>query len=428
MAICMEVKILGGGREVGRSAILLKEKEGSILLDYGVNFDERDIPQLPLHVRPVDVNALVISHAHLDHVGAAPYLFITGNPKTITTKPTLDVARLLTIDFLRLNAHYIDYELREFDRMYNNAEFLGYGEKTEVNAFEIQHFNAGHIIGSSLIYVKTPSGEHVLYTGDFNAVQTWTLSSAEIPPVKPTTVVVESTYGARNHPPRHLVEKHLLEVVEDTVDRGGVVLIPAFSVGRTQEVMTFLYAQAPYLDIYVDGLSRDITELYMKHKKFLRDPDLFAKVVENVNFVTDFATRKKILKKPCVIIASAGMLKGGPSLYYLKQIQGNARNTIVLVSYQATNSNGHKILENGVLEEQGIKEPIKARLLWLDLSSHSGSDDIIKFILHYKNSVRNVIIVHGSPEDADKLLEKLKEHLGEDINAVIPPNGSTVQL
>ncbi|MEM1720191.1 MAG: MBL fold metallo-hydrolase [Desulfurococcaceae archaeon] len=428
MAVCMEVRILGGGREVGRTAILLKEREGSILLDYGVSFDERDVPQLPLHVRPVDVNALVISHAHLDHVGAAPYLFITGNPKTITTKPTLDVARLLTIDFLRLNAHYIDYELREFDRMYSSAEFLNYGEKAEVDAFEIQSFNAGHIMGSSLTYVETPSGEHVLYTGDFNAVQTWTLSSVDTPPLKPTTIIVESTYGARNHPPRHLVEKRLLEVVEDTVDRGGVVLIPAFSVGRTQEVMTILYAQAPYLDIYVDGLSRDVTELYVKYRKFLRDPGLFLKVVENVNFITDFAMRKKILKKPCVVIASAGMLKGGPSLYYLKQIQGNSRNAIVLVSYQAVNSNGHKILESGVLREQGIEEPIKARLTWLDLSSHSGSDDIVKFVLHYKSSVRNVIIVHGNPEDADELSRKLKEQLGEDVNVLAPPSGGTVQL
>lgn len=426
--IFVEIKILGGGKEVGRTAILLKEKEGSLLLDYGIGFNERDVPQLPLHIRPIDVTVLAISHAHLDHVGATPYLFITGNPKVITTRPTLDVARLLTIDFLRLNAHYIDYELREFDRMYNSAEFLGYGEKAQVNAFEIQLFNAGHIIGSSLTYVETPSGEQVLYTGDFNTVQTWTLGCAETPPIKPTTIIVESTYGARNHPPRYLVEKRLLEVVEDTIDRGGVVLIPAFSVGRTQEVMTMLYAQAPYLDIYVDGLSRDITELYLKHKKFLRDQSLFTKVVENVNFVTDFAMRKKILKKPCVIIASAGMLKGGPSLYYLKHIYSNARNTVILVSYQAVNSNGHRILENGLLEEHGIKESIKARLVWLDLSSHAGSDDIAKFISHYKNCVKNIVIVHGNPEDAEELSRKLRENLGEDLNVIIPSNGSTVQV
>lgn len=423
----MEIKVLGSGKEVGRAAILLKGEKGSLLLDYGVSFNERDIPQFPLHVRPVDITALVISHAHLDHVGAAPYLFVTGNPKVVSTKPTLDIARLLIIDFLRLNAHYLDYELREFDRMYNNAEFLGYGDKIEVEYFSIQLFNAGHILGSSLVYVETSSDERVLYTGDFNTLRVWTLEGAEMPPVKPTTLIVESTYGARNHPSRHLVEKSLLEIVEDTIDKGGAVLIPAFSVGRTQEIMTMLYAQAPYLDIYVDGLSRDITELYLKYRKFLRDPNLFAKVVENINFVTDSAMRKRILKKPCVIIASAGMLKGGPSLYYLKHLHGSSRNSIVLVSYQAVNSNGHRIIENGLLEEHGIGEPIKARLAWLDFSSHAGSDDIVRFVTRYKDSVRNVVTIHGSVEDMEKLSMKLREKLGDDIRIATPSNGDSIK-
>jgi Predicted exonuclease of the beta-lactamase fold involved in RNA processing len=155
----MELRILGGGREVGRSAVLLKESNRSVLLDYGVNFDEKDIPQLPIHVRPIDISALIISHAHLDHVGAAPYLYITGSPKSIATRPTLDVAKLLTVDFLRLNSYYIDYELREFDKMYNNTVFLNYGESVEIDGFNIKLFNAGHIIGSSMVYVETPQGE-----------------------------------------------------------------------------------------------------------------------------------------------------------------------------------------------------------------------------------------------------------------------------
>jgi len=424
----VEITVLGGGREVGRTAILLRDKGESLLLDYGVNFDEKDTPQIPLHVRPVDLTALVISHAHLDHVGAAPYLFITGNPKTITTRPTLDVARLLIIDFLRLNAHYIDYELREFERMYNVTAFLNYGDRVEAGSFSVQLFNAGHILGSSLTYVETPSGERVLYTGDFNTIQTWTMHAAETPPLNPTTIIVESTYGGRNHPPRPLVEKRLLEIVESTIDRGGVVLIPAFSVGRTQEIMTMLYAQAPYLDIYIDGLSRDITELYLKYKKFLRDPNLYVKVLENINFVTNSAMRKKILKKPCVIIASAGMLKGGPSLYYLKQLHDSPRNALILVSYQAVNSNGHKILERGLLEECGINTLIKARLAWLDFSSHAGRDDIVKFIMRYKSSIRNVIIIHGNAEDAEELSAALRNNLGEDVKVLVPPNGSTIEL
>lgn len=423
----MEVKILGGGREVGRSAILLKDREGSILLDYGVNFDEKDTPRLPLHVRPVDISAVVISHAHLDHVGAAPYLYISGAPRAIAIKPTLDVARLLILDFLRLNAYYIDYEIREFDRMYNNTEFLDYGEEVSINGFGVRLYNAGHILGSSTVYVETPSGEKVLYTGDFNTIQTWTLPSADVPTISPTTIIVESTYGNRNHPPRHLVEKRLLEIVEETIDNGGVVLIPAFSVGRTQEVMSIIYSQAPYIDIYIDGMSRDITDVYLKHKKYLRDPGLFAKVVEGINFVTDYSMRKKILKKPCVIIASAGMLKGGPALYYFKHLYRNPRNSIILVSYQAPNSNGHKILETGILDDQN-PEKIAARLEWYDFSSHAGRDDIVKYISRFKDSLKRLVIVHGSEEEAFGLANKIRNELGEDLEIHIPQNGETVEI
>jgi putative mRNA 3-end processing factor len=423
----MELKILGGGREVGRVAVLVSDRGKAVLLDYGVNFNEKDVPQTPIHVRPLDVSAVVISHSHLDHIGAAPYLYITGNPEAIATRPTLDVARLLIIDFLRLNSYYIDYELREFDRMYDNTRFVNYNDDVSVGDYLIRLYNAGHIIGSSIIYIETPSGEKILYTGDFNTIQTWTLPAADAPPVEPTTIIVESTYGARNHPPRHLVEKRLLEIVESTIDAGGVVLIPAFSVGRTQEVMTMLYSQAPYLDIYVDGLSRDVTEIYLKHKRFLRDSTLFTKVVEGVNFVTDASMRKRIVKKPCVIIASAGMLKGGPALYYLKQIYRNPRNAVVLVSYQAVNSNGHRVLESGGIEDQEI-DRVLARVEWLDLSSHAGSDDIVKYVARYKSSVKNVVIVHGDIEDATVLAEKLRKTLGEDVNIHIPANGESIKI
>lgn len=421
---------MGGGREVGRTAIYLKTREKGVLLDYGVNFDEHDTPQLPLHVRPADVSLITISHAHLDHIGAAPYMFITGNPKVYATKPTMDVARLLTLDFLKLNSYYVEYEIREFDRMYRNTEFLEYEERAEHEGFTIQLFNAGHILGSSMTYLETPDGHKVLYTGDVNTIKTWTLSEAEQPLIEVTTLIIEATYGGRDHPPRPLAEKKLLEVVEDTIDREGTVLIPAFSVGRTQEIITMLHAQAPYLDIYVDGMSREVTEVYLKHKKFLRDPALFQRVAENVNFVADSSLRRKLAKKqpPCVIVASAGMLKGGPSLYYLKHLASNSKNSIVLVSYQAVNSSGHRLLETGMLPDQGIDYPVKARLEWIDLSSHAGSSDLLKYITRYKSSIKNLVVVHGSPEDVEALASKVRRELGSDLNIYTPSTGETIKL
>ncbi|MEM1627919.1 MAG: MBL fold metallo-hydrolase [Desulfurococcaceae archaeon] len=423
----MEINVLGGGLEVGRSAFLVKDRGMRILLDYGVNFDINDNPQLPLHVRPVDVSALVVSHAHLDHIGAAPYLFITGKIPVYATKPTMDLARLLIIDFLRLNAAVIEYEMRDFENMYLNTVFMEYGKAYEENGIKLRFLNAGHILGSAMTYIEMPSGEKILYTGDFNDIDTLTLPAAETPPSDVTTFIMESTYGSRNHPPRHIVEKKLIEIVEETIDKGGVVLIPAFSVGRSQEIAALIYHQAPYIDIYIDGMSRDITEIYLKYKMFLRDPTLFSKIAENINFVTDTNMRKKIIKKPCVIIASAGMLKGGPSLYYLKKIYANPKNTVILVSYQAPNSNGHKILEDGVLRDQSIKG-INARLEWLDFSSHAGCSGLINLVKKCKHSLKNIVLIHGSPEDVYALENYIKTELNEDINIYTPRNGDVLRI
>jgi len=423
----LRIRILGGGREVGRAAYLIEDGSLRLLLDYGVNFDERDMPRLPLHVRPIDLTGVVISHAHLDHVGAAPYLYITGRPKAFATKPTLDVARLLTIDFLKLNAAVIDYDMREFELLYDNTVFLDYGEEYSEEGFKLVLSNAGHIIGSSIAYIETGSGHKIMYTGDINNRDTWTLAGAETVEKGVDTIIIESTYGGRSHPPRHIVEKRLLEIVEETLDKKGTVLIPAFSVGRSQEIATLLASEAPYAEIYLDGMIKDITEIYLRYKKYLRDPALFKRVFETVNLVTNSRERKKIINKPCVIIASAGMLKGGPSVYYLKKLYQNPRNSIIMVSYQAPNSSGHKLLESGEIPELEVGR-VSARVEWLDFSSHAGQDGLLDIVSRYKDTLRNIIIVHGSDDDANALAEALREKLGRDLNIYIPNVGDEIEV
>ncbi|ADV65601.1 MBL fold metallo-hydrolase [Desulfurococcus mucosus] len=423
----MKIKVLGGGREVGRAAYLVEDGSQRFLLDYGVNFDERDMPRLPQHVRPVDVSGLIVSHAHLDHVGAAPYLYITGRPKAFSTKPTLEVARLLTMDFLKLNAAVIEYDMREFENLYDNTVFLDYGETYEEDGFKLVFANAGHIIGSSITYLETGSGRRLMYTGDINDRETWTLPGAETLETGVETVIVESTYGGRNHPPRHVVEKRLLEIVEETIDRKGTVLIPAFSVGRSQEIAALIASEAPYIEVYLDGMIKDITDIYLRYRKYLRDPALFNKVFETVNFVTGTRDRKKIINKPCVIIASAGMLKGGPSVYYLKKLHQNPRNSIIMVSYQAPNSNGHKLLEAGEIPELEVGR-VNARVEWLDFSSHAGQKGLVDILSRYKSTVRDIIIVHGGEEEAFSLREAILEELGSDVRIHVPNTGDEIDV
>ena len=421
------LKILGGGQEVGRAAYLVIDKNKYFLLDYGVNFDEEDHPQFPLHVRPIDLSGIAITHAHLDHIGAAPLLYITGKPPLYITKPTLDIGKLLINDFLKLNAYYVDYDIGEFETMATKAKFMEYGVEEEAGEYTLLFTDAGHILGSSMIYLETPSGHRILYTGDVNTIQTWTLNRAQLWPIKIDTLIIESTYGSTKHPPRHMSEKRLIDAIEEVIDSGGTVLIPAFSVGRTQEVMCLVQAELPHVNIYVDGMSRDITNIYLKYKHFLRDPAMFQKAVENTFFIRGWSDRRKAWKTASVIISSAGMLKGGPSVYYLKKISDNPKNAVFLVSYQAPNSPGHILLEKGKLEELGI-EKMRARLEWFDLSSHAGKDGLLSIMLRYKHVLKNIVIIHGEPESTTKLASMAREALGKDINIYTPVNGEEVKL
>jgi len=423
----VRIKVLGGGFEVGRSAILVEDSGRKILLDYGVNFDEEDKPHFPLHVRPVELSGLVISHAHLDHLGAAPTLYVTGRVPVYLTKPTIDLGRYLITDFLKISGYYVDYDIPEFENMVSNAVTMDYGESRDVDGFTIIFTNAGHILGSSMIYLTTPSGYRILYTGDVNTINTWTLTGAELWPLKIDTLIIEATYGSKKHPPRHLVEKKLVDAVEEVVNNGGVVLIPAFSVGRSQEVMSLIATELPHIDLYVDGMSRDITSIYLENKRYLRDPGLFEKVVENAKFVNEWGLRRRIWRKPCVIVASAGMLKGGPSLYYLKKIGEDSRNAVFLVSYQAPGTPGHRLFEEGGLPDQCLSK-LNARLMWFDLSSHAGRDGLLSIVLRYKDSLRNIVIVHGEEESIKVLVETIKQHVGEDINIYTPINGDEIEV
>ncbi|MEM1555687.1 MAG: MBL fold metallo-hydrolase [Desulfurococcaceae archaeon] len=421
------LKILGGGLEVGRVGLEIIDRNKAILLDYGINFDEEDRPQYPLHVKPSELSSIVISHAHLDHVGAAPSLYVTGETPLYTTEPTLEISKILINDFLKISGYYADYDIIEVNNMVRNTRVIDYGVETEVEGFTIILTNANHILGSSMIYLETPSGYRILYTGDFNNIETKTLPPLEFSFRDIDILIIETTYGSKKHPPRKLVEKEFVNDIEEVVESGGTVLIPAFSVGRTQEVLAIIYENAPHLDVYVDGMSKDITTLYLKYLHLLKNPSLFRKIVENTYFVRGWEDRRKIWKRECVIVASAGMLNGGPSLYYLKKIYENEKNAVFIVSYQSPNSYGHKILESGSLDEIGLGR-VKARVKWFDLSSHAGRDGLLEIVSRFKNSLKHVIAIHGEPDSAHFFANSVKTSIDKDLEIHVPSNGEVLEL
>ncbi len=419
-----KIEILGSGREVGRAAIAITHKGRKLLMDYGVNFDENDNPIFPGHIRPRDLEGLILTHSHLDHIGAAPSLYVSIFPKLIATPVTLDVSKLLLYDMIKLNGPFLPYDTATVDDMLKSATTAGYGEILELGDFTVSLLYNGHIPGSASVLVTIDSHQ-IMYTSDFNTTYTKLMEPARLSGVKADTVIIESTYGSSNHPPREETEKLFYESVEEVVKRGGTVLVPSFSVSRGQEIMSILAEKGFDYPVWIDGMIRQVTEIYLAHGEYLRDSSLLSKAANQFRMVRGWQDRRRAYKKPGVIIASAGMLKGGPSLYYLKKIAGDPKNAIFLVSYQAEGTPGRRIIEEGVYDDSNI--PVKARVQWFDFSSHTDQQGILTTLKQVKNLER-VILVHGDPTTQEQLAEKIKEYFHDNIEVLIPSNGEEIIL
>ena len=419
----LELHILGGGREVGRAAIEVTYRDSSLLLDYGVNFDENDVPQLPLHIRPLKVKGVIASHVHLDHIGSIPLLYVSSSPVFVATKPTIQMSRYMLEDFLKLSGYYLPFEYNEVLSMLENADAKDYNNTIELGDFQVELIDAGHIPGSAMIkvYVKN---KVLLYTGDVNTIETKLTKPADISKIKDVNILlIEATYGMTNHPPREVVEKAFIDSVKEVIDEGGTVLVPSFSVGRSQEILCLLAEHLPYLDVYYDGMVRTILDIMLENKKFIYRSDLLEKAASIFKRVRGWRDRRKAWRNPSVIIASAGMLKGGPSLYYVKKISDSKKNAIFLVSYQAENTPGRNIIEKGRISDE--YPLINARIEWFDFSSHAGHNGLLNIIRAAKN-LEHLIIVHSEEETALALANYLKETLG--IEALVPNNGDTITV
>ncbi|AGJ63055.1 putative exonuclease of the beta-lactamase foldinvolved in RNA processing [Sulfolobus islandicus LAL14/1] len=418
------LKILGGGREVGRSAIEVGNSDSSIILDYGVNFDEKDNPNFPLQEVPNRVKGFVVSHAHLDHVGALPiYQIGSLNTKVYGTVATRIITEVMLKDFLKLSGSKIPYEWVEVRKTMDNFMAIGYGEETEIDSMKVSLYNAGHIPGSSIIKVSSEKGA-VAFTGDINLTETKLMKPAEIESIGNANVLVmESTYGKFNHPNRKDVENEFYEKVLEVVESGGTVLVPAFSLARSQEVLSVLAERDFPYPVYYDGMSREITEIMLGFREFLNKPDLLKKAYDNFNYVKGWEDRHRAWKERGVIVASAGMLKGGPAVYYFKKLSESSKNAIFLVSYQAINTPGRRLLEMGKFDEySGL---LKARLEIFDFSSHAGRRQLLEIVKSIKG-LEKVVLVHGSPDNETSLADLIKQETG--VEVIIPENGQEISL
>ncbi len=416
------LKVLGSGREVGRAGILIESNGRGLLLDYGVNFDEMDRPIFPEHVRPRDLDGVVLTHSHLDHVGASPVLFISVAPKLIATPVTLDVSKLLLYDMIKLNGPFLPYDEQTVDDMLEQAEAVPYNVEVEVGSFAVKLLYNGHIPGSAAVLVEA-DGRRILYTSDMNTIETKLMEPARLKGVKADVVVIESTYGDTNHPPRRETEDRFYKAVLEVVEAGGTVLVPAFSVSRGQEILALLAERGFEYPVWYDGMVRQVADIYASNPSYLKDPSLLRKALSEYRMVRGWSDRRRAFKKPGVIVASSGTLKGGPSLYYLKKMAMNPKNAVFLVSFQPPGTPGRSLLESGIFEDPQLQ--VQARVEWFDFSSHTDQDGILD-VLRGLNGVEKVVLVHGEYETQLALANRIKEELGADVE--IPENGASLNL
>lgn len=418
----MQVGFLGGAREVGRISISVETKKTKALLDYGVMFDHE--PGFPMHVPPKEVDALILTHSHLDHSGALPIFYINEKTPLYTNRLNLDLTQLLIKDFIHLSGYYLPFEYLELKTMIKSNKHLDFGVEEKVGDLSFRLYNAGHTPGSAQILVEA-EGRKLLYTSDFNTIDSQLLSGAEMDYRDLDALVIESTYANADHADRLELEKRFVESVREVVEKGGIALVPAFGVGRSQEIACILAAHRFEYPVVLDGMTREASRIIMNHREFLRDPKLFMNAMRSADWIDGWRDRRKAVKSPKVIISTAGMLKGGPAAFYISKLGKKASNAIFLVSYQIPGTPGKELLDKGVCTIDGKVRKVKAHYEHFDFSSHCGASQL-------KDSLRNlggkprVFVVHGEEENCKMFTKWIESELG--LDAVAPKTGETFDI
>jgi len=412
----LEVKVLGAANEVGRSGFLVNCNGTNLLLDYGVLFGKRGLPpEYPLHVKPKDLDAIIITHAHLDHSGNVPSLFVSGNTDVYATPPTFDLTRLLIEDMLKITKDAQPFGLPELNNMMRNAKEIGFREKiTKGNAtFELRE--TGHVIGGGSVLVESQK-KRLFYTGDIKTHGSRMLREADLDIGDIDLLVIESTYSQTEQKPRKESEKELIEFANEVMDRKGVLFIPSFSVERSQEMACILRSANFKHKIIMDGMALKVNEIMFNHPEYLRDPKVFADAINESVAIRDHEKRKHAIEEPCVVISPAGMLVGGNATYYLQELSFNSNNGIALVSYQGEGTPGKKLLDTGKVSTRGKDLRVAAEVKQFEFSGHADRNELFEIIEKIKGNPK-VLTVHGDSESCKKLAQEIHEKFGFDTHA-----------
>jgi len=424
----VRVTALGGFREVGRSCSMLHTQDSKVLIDCGIDVssDSNGSPYIHLpEVLPLEkIDAVVITHAHLDHCGLVPLLYKYGfDGPVYCTPPTRDLMTLLQMDYLKVaagDAKKVPYSSEHIRNVIKHTIPIGYGDTTDITPdVRLTFHNAGHILGSAIAHFHVGEGLYnIAFSGDIKYERTWLFNPAVNRFPRLETIFLESTYGGRDdyQPSRKEATIRLKDIIQRAMKKKGKVLVPVFAVGRSQEVMIVIEnlvrnKDIPKIPVYLDGMIWEATAIHTAYPEYLNNKlrnqifqhgenPLLSDIFKRVD---SMEMRQEIVadKDPCVVLATSGMMNGGPVMEYFKEWSQDDNNTIVFVGYQAEGTTGRKI-------QRGSKEiPIyyMGNIVNLQMnmnvetcdgfSGHSDRRQLLGFINNMSPRPERVIFGHG---------------------------------
>ncbi len=413
----MQGTFLGGAGEVGRLGLVLGSSTSRLLLDYGLAPEDP-----PLYPKPAPpVQAALITHAHLDHAGMMPAIAHEYAAPIYGTGATLDTAELLCKDCLkvhRLEGYGTPYKDYAIDQMSADARPIRMRSPFEVDGWQIQAESSGHIPGSCMYRLQ--SGDNsVLFTGDLNTSETQLVDPAE--PIACDTLILEGTYAGREHEPRKQIETEFKQAVRATVEAGGTCVIPAFAVGRTQEVLLVLDEMDLEQPVYLDGMGHRVTELFLRHPFFLKDSDRLTRVFNNVTQVRGNRMRREATEPGNIVVTTSGMVEGGPVISHLKRVHKDPTNSVLLTGYQVEGTGGRRLLEEHRVDLDGEVVNVNAKVDHFDFSGHAGHSDLVEFAEGCRPET--IVLCHS---DEPELLAEDLESIADRV--IAPHTGEVFQI